>query len=257
MYYRAFHYALLLVLLFLLTACVAQQRLTSPLVTPTTTVRTLNSAVSIAVTSGDQSVNLRGYLVLRQPDRFRLTLLSPFGTVAAELFLIGDRVTFIDSQKQQAYSGNLQDAALPPPFSELRQLPWILQFLPPSAPVRRSSKIETNDGRFELREFNTQGLIVKKLLAPYTVDYEEYQLVGTAALPFTIMLSGNSHRTVRLTFSEPEVNTEIEEELFTPRIEQLPLLPLNKLPLSGQKHSFTRTAAVSCYTASTLRCQGG
>lgn len=218
----------LLVIPLLLAACATAPKLVScPL--PGKEADTIQSPVSIAVKAGGKSIGGRGYLVYQRPDRFHLVLLSPFGLTLFEVFTAGDRITCVIPSSDTAYTG---DVAELPDRSALKSwglMRWVAERPPAAGPTPGVLKCTAPDGRPEQVTYDARGLVqIKEDEDGNRVAYRDYADINGVALPTTVELTDHRGDSVRIVFTEPEVNQPVEESALTPRLEGVTVLPLGE-----------------------------
>lgn len=211
-----------------LTGCAAVQK---PLegVRPDASVESLMTPLTLSVRTGEKSMGARGYLVYKQPDRFHLVILSPFGLTLAEIFSEGDRIVCLIPSRNIAYSGRVAEL---PDSSGLRSwgmMRWVVE-RPPLPPIA-NGKVErlTGDGRRETVYFDSLGLVTRKVtMDGDEVCYEGYQAIESVPFPASIKMTGSDGSVVKIEFDEPEVNKPVEDELLKPRLDDVQVLPFSE-----------------------------
>lgn len=189
---------------------------------------TLSAAVGIAMHSGEKSSGGRGYMVFRQPDRFRLVVVSPFGLTLMEVFADGETLTCIVPSKQVAYSGRIAEL---PDRDGLRSwglMRWVVDLPPVAGPARYRDHI-TRDGMREKVYYDDRGLVVRKESeVGDEVRFLDYRVVDGVPLAEVIEIISATGERVRLTFSDPEVNGNVDDEMLKPNLEGLQVLPFSE-----------------------------
>jgi outer membrane lipoprotein LolB len=214
----------LLLLLISLTACAtAKQPLTG--IVPGSRVETLQSAVGISAKSGERSTAGRGYLVFKEPDRFHMAVLSPFGLTMFDVFSDGDRLTCSIPSRQTAYSGLLSELPDESALKSLGMMRWVVEPAPPQDAPGRSGELVTPSGEHFL--FDENGLVLRKVSAQGDeVIYHDYRNVNGVAFPEAITIGSRYGATVKISFEEPEINQPVDDSALTPILEGFAVLPL-------------------------------
>lgn len=217
----------LALLLFLaLSACATAPRPLEGIV-PGRSLETLSSAVSLAVQAGGKSSGGRGYLVFRQPDRFHLVMLSPFGLTVLEVFTDGDRLTCIVPSQGVAYSGRIDELPERDGLRSWGLMRWIVEAPPAPGPARFRDHV-TRQGLQERIYYDDRGLVIRKETEEGDeVRFSDYRVVNGVAVAESIEIIAAGGEQVRLTFSEPEVNPVVEDSMLVPSLEGLKVLPFS------------------------------
>lgn len=213
----------------LVSACALVQR--PPLeYLPGVTVETLSADVSLSVTNGDHGMGANGLLLYRRPDQMRMVILSPFGTTLMDVFVSGDRITIVDSSKGEAYSGLISDLPSGEAGDTWRLIRWVLDVDPPGSAVRNGGLVRKNSqGIWERVEFRDGLLVEKSLPGGDEIRYNDYVVVHGVPLATEIIMENKAGARFRVKINDPEVNTDLDPNAFTPRLDGLPLLPLSVL----------------------------
>lgn len=194
---------------------------------PGAAVETLSSAVSLSINSAEGSMSGSGYLLFRRPDQLHLVVLSPFGTTLLEAFALGDRITLIYPSRSTAYVGHFNELPLKGGLQGWRLMRWVMD-ADASAGQPQSVTVERT-GRLGIAEKVTyeNGLVtVKESADGDRVNYRSYKVVGGAPLAAELDLSNSRGDRFRIVLDEPEVNTPLDDDVFTPKLDGLTVIPL-------------------------------
>lgn len=189
-------------------------------------IRTLQSGVTISLETAAGSTGGRGYLFYRQPDTFRLTVLSPFGQTFLDLFVAGDRVTCLVPSKKQAWGGTTSDLPENLGTRVWPLLQWVVEPPHPAGPalVRQFTR---PDGTRETVYYDRDGFVLRKVNAPGDeVLFGDYRVAEGVAVPWRIEVTTAYGDRLKLLLDEPEVNSPLDDELLHPSLAGLELLPL-------------------------------
>jgi outer membrane lipoprotein-sorting protein len=190
-------------------------------------IETLSAAVSLSIQSPAGNMAGRGYLLFRQPDRFRMTLVAPFGMTVADLFSNGEWLTCVIPSRSIAYRGLLADLPQRAGLQGWGMLRWVVERPRPTQPGTGPQTRIARDGTTETVSFDSQGLVQQKRNDQGDlVAYDDYQSVDGVPLPGTITITTRQGEKVRIAFSEPEVNQPLDEAALVPALEGLTVLPL-------------------------------
>lgn len=214
-----------LLLLLSLSACATMQKPLTGIV-PGKEVETLQSSIGISAKSGERSTGGRGFLVFKQPDRFHMAVLSPFGLTLLEVFSATDRLTCQIPSRSIAYSGLLSELPEDSALKSLGMMKWVVAPPPPAdGSVTRTGELSTASGdRFY---FDRNGLVERKVSAQGDeVLYKDYRNVNGVAFPESIVIQSRFGATVKITFEDPEINQPVEDAALTPNLEGFSVLPL-------------------------------
>lgn len=219
-----FKNALLLLLLVTFSACATVKKPLTGLV-PGREVETLQSAIVISVKSGEHSTGGRGYLIFKQPDRFHLAVLSPFGLTVLEVFADSDRLTCLVPSRQTAYSGLLSELPETSALKSLGMMKWVVAPPPPVPASSGTREVSAASGdRFF---FDKTGLVERKLSEQGDeVLYQDYRNVNGVAFPDSIVIGSRFGATVKIDFDEPQINQPVEDSTLTSSLEGISVLPL-------------------------------
>jgi len=212
--------------LLLFTACATVP--TPPLdYRPGAVVETLSSAVSLSIRAADSSMSGTGYLLFRRPDQIHLVVLSPFGTTMMEAFALGDRITLVYPSKSTAYVGNFDELPEKGGLQGWRLMRWVMDAdasgeNPLSGTVERMSKL----GFSEKVTFENGLIAAKESSAGDQVQYRSYSVVNGVPVAAELELRNYRGDRIRILLDEPEVNTPLEDAVFTPNLDGLTIVPL-------------------------------
>jgi len=216
--------------LLLLTACATVP--TPPLdYRPGAVVETLSSAVSLSIHAADSRMGGSGYLLFRRPDQLHLVVLSPFGTTVMEAFALGDRLTLIYPSRSTAYVGDFNELPDKGGLQGWRMMRWVMDAdasgeKPLSGTVERTGTL----GFSEKVTFENGLITAKESLTGDLVQYRNYSVVNGVPLAAELdLLSGRGDR-IRIVLDEPEVNTPLDDDVFTPQLGGLTVMPISAIP---------------------------
>lgn len=198
-----------------------------PAFTPGATVTTLAATVSVSVRTPDGSTGGNGYLIYRQPDRFHLVMLTPFGTTAMEFFATDDRVTLMLPGKNVAYVGSFADLPAKSGMQGWKMMRQVVDGTPLLVPAERNrtEQVETG-GRLTTLTYDGDGLLTRKQAADGEVSYRDYQSIDGVPFPAEIEFSDRQGVRVKMSFEDPDINKPVDDAALTPNLEGMTLLPL-------------------------------
>jgi hypothetical protein len=199
-----------------------------PSTKPGKQVETLQSEVSLSVRSGEKQIGGRGYLVFKQPDRFHLAVFSPFGFTMMDLFVAADRITCLIPAKQTAYQGLVSDIPSDNALKGWGMMRWVVEPAPVSEGNQATTQeVITPEGKKEILCYDDRGLLSSKTNEEGDrVVYKDYHDRNGVAFPSSIEISNAKGDSVRLLFDEPEVNQPVDDDVLTPPLEGVDVLPL-------------------------------
>jgi hypothetical protein len=215
--------------LLLLTACATVPA--PPLdYRPGAALETLSSAVSLSIRASDSSMSGTGYLLFRRPDQIHLVVLSPFGTTLMEAFALGDRITLVYPSKSTAYVGNFDELPEKGGLQGWRLMRWVMDVdasgeNPPSGTVERMSKL----GFSEKVTFKNGLIAAKESSTGDQVQYRNYNVVNGVPVAAELELRNDRSDRIRILLDAPEVNTPLEDAVFTPNLDGLTIVPLSAI----------------------------
>ncbi|HIJ81356.1 MAG TPA: outer membrane lipoprotein LolB [Desulfuromonadales bacterium] len=198
--------------------------------TPGASVETLSAAVSVSITSAEHGMSGSGFLVYRRPDRLHLIILSPFGTTLLEAFALGEQITLLYPSRSTAYVGRIDELPLTSGMHGWRFMRWVMD-AEPAASNSISGTVERS-GIQDMRESVTyeNGLVArKKSQFGDQAFYSRYALLNGVPFASEVVLLTAGEQRIRLVLDEPEVNTPLEQAVFTPQLEGITILPLSDL----------------------------
>jgi outer membrane lipoprotein LolB len=197
---------------------------------PGVQVDTLSAAVSLSITKSRHGMGANGFLLYRRPDRMRVVILSPFGTTMMETVVAGEQVTIVDNSKGVAFSGFLAELPEQGNGDTVRQARWVMDVPAPGSSLRDGSVELTNNMGMKERVTFENGLVVAKSLPNGDeAHYNDYVVVNGVPLATEIIIKSHNGDRFRIRISEPEVNTDLSPEAFTPHLDSLTLYPLSAL----------------------------
>ncbi|MHB8056604.1 MAG: lipoprotein insertase outer membrane protein LolB [Desulfuromonadaceae bacterium] len=215
--------------LLLLTACATVPA--PPLdYRPGAVLETLSSAVSLSIRAADSSMSGTGYLLFRRPDQLHLVVLSPFGTTVMEAFALGDRITLIYPTKSTAYVGNFDELPEKGGLQGWRLMRWVMDAdasgdMTLNGTVERTGK----QGFSEKVTFENGVVTTKESSAGDQVQYRKYSVVNGVPLAAELDLRNDRGDRIRIVLDEPEVNSRLEDAVFTPNLDGLKIIPLSAI----------------------------
>lgn len=226
---RAVHLVLALAAVFALSSCATTPKPAPlPSTAPKGDVRTLQSEVSMSLKASGKSIGGRGYLVYKQPDRFHLVILSPFGTTVVEIYVAGDRITCLVPSKQTAYQGRISELPDRNGLKAWSLVRWVIDQPPPGAVAPGTHEYLAADGKKETLSFDERGLLTGKIDAEGDrVTYSEYHDRNGVSFPSTIEMANAMGNTVKMVFDDPEINAPLDDAVLTPNLEGMETLPLS------------------------------
>lgn len=197
---------------------------------PGAQVDTLSAAVSLSITKGEQGMGANGLLLYQRPDRMRIVVLSPFGTTMMETVVAGEQVTIVDNSKGVAFSGLLAELPEQGEGDTWRQARWVMDVPPPGSSLRDGSVERTNSMGLKERVTFENGLVVARSLSNGDeAHYNDYVVVNGVPLATELIIYSHNGVRLRIKINEPEVNTDLSPEAFTPHVDNLTLYPLSAL----------------------------
>jgi len=197
---------------------------------PGAQVDTLSAAVSLSITKGEQGMGANGFLLYQRPDRMRVVILSPFGTTLMETVVAGEQVTVVDNSKGVAFRGMLSELPQQGEGDTWRQARWVMDVPSPGSSVRDGSVERTNGTGLQERVTFENGLVVAKSLSNGDeAHYNDYVVVNGVPVATEIIMYSRDGGRFRIKINEPEVNTGLAPEAFTPHLDNLTLYPLSAL----------------------------
>jgi Outer membrane lipoprotein LolB len=191
-------------------------------------METLQSAVSISVTTAGGSFGGRGFLIFRRPDRFHLAVLSPFGSPLVEVYSDGDRFICLIPSRQTAYSGRIDELPVRDGLKAWSLMRWVVERTPAAGPARTRMNVNGAGGR-ELLTFDSRGLLEQKETEDGDrVVYRDYQVRDGIPFPESIELTDRRGDNVKISMEEPELNRPVAETALVPTLDGLKILPFSE-----------------------------
>lgn len=226
----SFPVVVLAVLSLLFSGCMAHQQAASLAYTSGAVVESLSSNASLSYSSGKRTVSGSGYLMYRKPDQVRMVVLSPFGSVLQEIYVLGEMVTIIDSGNGIAFRGNYNELSEKGDVSAWRYIRWLIDIDTPdssrgSASIERMNRFgESENATFE------NGLLLSKFTGTVGhVQYDSYAAVQGVAVPMKITYETAAKEKFVMVLEDPEINTTLSESVFTPDLSKYRVYPLSSL----------------------------
>ena len=223
-FYRLLKY---LLPLLLLSACASIKTLPVDY-QPGAVVETLSSAVSLSIRPAiGPGMSGSGYLLFRRPDQLHLVVLSPFGTTMMEAFASGDRITLAYPATSTAYVGRFDELPDSSGLQGWRLMRWVMD----ADPRKEQSLDETVERTSTLgcseKVTYEKGLVTaKESIRGDQVHYGKYSVINGVPVAMELDLRNDRDDRIRITLDEPEVNTTLDDTMFTPRLDGLKVLPL-------------------------------
>ena len=227
-----FHYivlSMLMLLFVLLSGCATAPK--APLVfRPGTQVETLTAAINLSVKTPAGGTGGNGYLLYRKPERFRMVMLTPFGTTALEFNAGGDNVVLSIPSRGTAYAGTFADLPERQGLQAWRLMRWAVEGDRLFEPELSGETVRGDlEGIRTLAMYDDQGLLDRKMTENGNeVLYKEYQSIDGVPFPSVMEVNDANGTRVRITFKEPEINQPLEEDALSPNLEGLAVLPLSE-----------------------------
>ncbi|MDD2502114.1 MAG: lipoprotein insertase outer membrane protein LolB [Geobacter sp.] len=205
-------------------------RLDTSQVVPGRKVETLSSSVTVALRTGEKNISGRGFMVYRRPDLMRLIMLSPFGTTVMETGLNGEFLTLSYPSNGDAFQGRVRDLPAATGQRGLAMLQWVLASDPPPNAPQDGVVQQVNERGTKEQITLKHGLVTEKSLASgEQVRYRNYTVLEGVLVPLELQMESSEGDRIRLTLEEPEINTELEPQMFTVPLQGLRLYPLSAL----------------------------
>lgn len=224
---QLFRAAVLICAITLFAGCAATAR-TALNYRPGALVETLSSPISLSIHATDSSMGGHGYLIFRRPGQARLLILSPFGTTMMEAFVADGRITLVYPGQMTAYSGRFDELPAKGGLQGWRLMSWVMDGEPPGEPSLNGSVERTARQGFKEKLTFENGLVVSKVSPEGDqVYYDKYVVINGVPVATEVDMRNGRDDRVRMTLDEPEVNTPLEADAFTPRLEGYTVLPLS------------------------------
>ena len=217
-------------LLFLLLAGCATAPKAPPVFRVGATVETLTASIGLSVKTPAGGTGGNGYLVYKKPDRFRMVMLTPFGTTALDFSASGDNVSLAIPSRGTAYTGSFADLPERNGLQAWRLMQWAVEGDPLFDVERAGNTVRSEvGGRKSLAFYNDTGLLERKLTEEGSeVRYLDYQSIDGVPFPSAIEFNDARGARVKITFKEPEINQPLEDGALSPHLEGLDVLPLTE-----------------------------
>lgn len=197
---------------------------------PGAAVETLSSAVSLSVQTSDRSMGGHGYIVFRRPDQVHLVILSPFGTTLMEVFAAGERITLVYPSQMTAFTGRFDELPEKGGGQGWRMMRWVMDADPPGGATRDGGVERMGRQGFAESVTFRNGLVVSKTNpAGEQVYYEDYAVINGVPIAREVDMRNSAEDRIRLKLDDPEVNTPVDADAFTPRLDGMTILPLAAL----------------------------
>lgn len=219
---------IIILLLLLLTGCAAAP-LPPVAITPGKEIETLQGPVSFVLATKNGTMGGQGLLFYRKPGQFRLSALAPFGQIVMDVIVSGNDITCILPMQKKGWQGVMAD--LPESFGAgvWPLLAWVVESPPPAGPALERGFTRA-DGTREKVQFTAGGLVQKKRNASGDeVSYDDYRLADGVAMAHVIEITTRDGKRLKLTFDEPELNRPLADEIMTPALGGVTMLPLAEL----------------------------
>jgi len=218
---------ILLALFF--SACAALPKLPADH-SPGAVVSSLSSEVSLSARTSASSLSGHGFMVYRRPDQVHLVLLSPFGTTMLEVFTLGDRITLVYPSQGVAYTGSFDELPDVMGMQGWRLMRWVMD-VDPAGPAAQNGIVErtSRQGGLEKVTFESGLVTAKSTANGDRVFYREYRVVKGVPFATELEIFNAKDDRIRLKLEEPEVNGNLDEAAFTPRLDGLKILSLATL----------------------------
>jgi len=222
-------FSIFLLAISLLSGC-ALNKAPTIIYRPGATVETLSSAVSLSISNGDQGMSTSGYMLYKHPDQIRMVILSPFGSTLMEVIVVGENITILDTPAGKAFIGRIDD--LPPQggLENWSHARWVMDVDHNQSNVHEG-KIERLNrmGVKELVTFSNGLIESKRLPNGDEARYGDYVAIDGVPLATEIVMENASGKRLRIKLTEPEINTFLATDAFTPRLEGMVPYPLSVL----------------------------
>lgn len=193
-------------------------------------LETLSSSVTLSFRTAEKHMSGRGVMLYHRPDQLRLVLLSPFGTTLMEALINGQELTLSYPGNGVAYQGLVSQLPRAAGQQPWRLLQWVLSHEPPPGAPSQGSFTHTNGFGSEETVTLEHGLVVEKSLKHgELVRYRNYQQLQGVWIATELLMEGADGERIKVTLEDPEVNSDLGEQAFVPRLAGLKLLPLSEL----------------------------
>lgn len=193
-------------------------------------ISSVSSNASLAYKSPLKTISGSGILMYKKPDQVRMVVLSPFGSVLQEVFVLGEIITIIDTGNGNAFVGNYNDLPANGDLSAWRYIHWLIEI---DGPEPSGSSYLTNRinrfGEMEEAAFEKGLLVSKSTIRAGKVKYNSYISVAGIAVPSEIVYETNAKEEFTIKLNEPEVNGELIATTFVPNLNKYNTYPLSVL----------------------------
>lgn len=195
-------------------------------------LKTISTSVSLVLHSQEQSMAGSGYLVYLKPDKAHIIVLTPFGTTLFEAFAVGDKISLLYPSEKLAFIGRFDELPKKGGLKGWRSIHWALE----DAALQKGGllkngimeRISASGAKETITVEN--GLIVEKAkIDGEKIYYSKHTLVNGVFLAHELDLRNSLYEQLRIVFDEPEVNGQIDESAFLPRLDGLKVYPLQAL----------------------------
>jgi len=191
-------------------------------------VETLSSAVSLSIHAADSRMGGSGYLLFRRPDQLHLVVLSPFGTTMMEAFALGDRITLVYPSRTTAYIGSFDELPDKGGLQGWRLMRWVMDADAFGDMTLNGTVERTSKSGFSEKVTYENGLVTAKESSTGDhVQYRNYSVVNGVPLAGELDMRNGRGDRIRIVLDEPEVNTHINDAVFTPQLDGLTIIPLS------------------------------
>jgi len=232
---RVFRFFIFLALFFMTSCAIVRKPVLVSAPNDSAVVDTLTASVSVSLRSKAGNLSGNGLIRYRRPDRFRLVMLSPFGSTVMEAYAKGEWLALLYPTQKLAFFGSFDDVPDDSAMRGWRLLRWAMDFPPPSssAPneiVQRKSPVT---GGLETITYRSGLVMSKQSSEGDKVEYTNYDLVNGALLAAELLLETANHDRIRIVFDDPEINASLDDSAFIPEFKNIRVLPLAELPFSA------------------------
>jgi len=147
-----------------------------------------------------------------------------------ETVVAGEQVTVVDNSNGVAFSGLLAELPEQGNGDTLRQARWVMDVPIPGSSLRNGSVERVNSMGLKERVTFENGVVVAKSVANGDeAHYNDYVVVNGVPLATGIIISSHNGGRFSISISEPEVNTDLPPDAFTPHLDSLVIYPLSAL----------------------------
>lgn len=195
-------------------------------------LETISTGISLSLQTSERSISGSGFMVYRRPDKIHMILLSPFGTTVFEVFALGNQITLVYPSQGVAYTGHINQLPKKGGAQGWSLMRWVMD----ADPVGRS-KMDGTYGRVNNQGSKEDITVINGLITVKSnsdgdkVYYEDYSIINGVPVASEIDIRNKQNDRIRLKLQESEVNTHLDDAVFTPRLDGIKLLPLSELEL--------------------------